>query len=112
MTTGSCHYCFASSCEQIMAQSISTTRGEVVGHQVVGCQGSSTGLVINETGRRTTGSSVARATPVVTTETSHIVWYGHTKCSFTATLKTKTNRTNTKYLEPHIDSERKYKPFT
>lgn len=56
------------------AETSQYTWGEVVGHQVVGCQGSSTGLVINETGRCTTGSSAARATLVVTTNTPNTAW--------------------------------------
>lgn len=75
VTTGSCHCCAASFLRADNGALPSQyTWGEVVGHQVVGCQGSSTGLVINETGRRATGSSAARATLVVTTNTPDTVW--------------------------------------
>lgn len=76
MTAGRCHYCFAFFLwADDNAEHSHYTWGEVVGHQVEGCQGSSTRIVINETGRCTTGSSAARATLALTTQTPDTVWY-------------------------------------
>lgn len=65
MTTGSCQCCVAFFLRADNgAEPCQYTPGEEVGHQVVGCQDPGTWPVINETGRRTTSSSAARATLV------------------------------------------------
>lgn len=69
ISTGSCHCCIVFLCADSGAVPSQYTRREDVGHQVAGCQGSSSGLVINEEGRLTAGSSAARATLVATTKT-------------------------------------------